>query len=114
MYATGANLSCFINNEKSMYWIQEKSVYADSDHIRIRNPAAAFASLFCGVVELEPEYQERQLFALAKPEPKCISVPVLEPDSDLDPTYNETRKSKKSKMRGQLSGKHCCVEKVDL
>jgi hypothetical protein len=34
-------------------------------------------------VEQEPEKQETQLFALAEPEPDCITVPL--PDSEPDP-----------------------------
>jgi hypothetical protein len=34
----------------------------------------------------EPVPQEKQLFALAEPEPECITVQVPEPDLDPDPT----------------------------
>ncbi len=46
-------------------------------------------------MELEPEPQEPQLFALAEPE--CIPFPDL--DLDLDPAQNWIHRSKKSKNK---------------
>ena len=58
-----------------------------------------------GTGVVEPKQQELQLFALVKLGPECITVAVLEPDLDPDPTKNGIKKVKKSKVRGHLSKK---------
>jgi hypothetical protein len=72
-------------------------VYTSNNHSLNKHQHADISSV------LEPEPQEQILFALAELEPEGITVRVPEPDLDPNTTKLNEKKSKKSKMRGQLS-----------